>query len=421
MTDSPNHQPPAPLPPTISPEVADCLQRTQQILLNAGYSYLSGDAADWPDCAVTMTRETGTIMICPYDARRTEQLAGQWKSVQRLGDRLTGIILVGAMPKNSPEIHHLFGLLGGNTAYIDAAGDGIGQRKSTTLFASRPRALARSRLQQFLSGPVEPQAASIDCRRRLADDLRELDETEEFLDNVSQATGVTTPVLTYVLIGCFVLIYVLMSLFSGQWGKFSSETLLAWGAIRGKEVAGGEIWRFITSGFVHASLTHLIFNVLGCYYFGMTVEHYQGRWRLILIFLFSVLAGNVLGLWWHPETMSVGASGGLFGLIGCIIAMTIRYYRTFPATIRKVLKTWILTILAYNLIFAFLPGLDLAAHLGGLVGGLLLGLALSRAPLSKTRLRRAAIAAAVAVVLLTGAAGAWVIDNLPETIPPHTH
>jgi membrane associated rhomboid family serine protease len=139
------------------------------------------------------------------------------------------------------------------------------------------------------------------------------------------------------------------------------------------EVAAGEWWRLLTSTFVHVQLLHILFNMFALWVFGPGLEQLLGRARFLALYLLSGLAGSVaVYLLSDPGTPTLGASGAVFGLLGAALVVSVR--RGYDAS-------WLLGLLGINLAFTFLArGISWQGHLGGLVGGLLLGAVLAWAP-----------------------------------------
>jgi membrane associated rhomboid family serine protease len=136
----------------------------------------------------------------------------------------------------------------------------------------------------------------------------------------------------------------------------------------------GEWWRLITAAFLHASLTHLLLNMLALWVVGSVVEPRLGRWRYLTVYLVSALAGSVFSYLADPVSQaSVGASGAVFGLFGSLFVLALR----LRFDVRG-----ILAIIAINAVIGFIPGFNInwRAHLGGLVAGALLTAAMVYAP-----------------------------------------
>jgi rhomboid protease GluP len=178
------------------------------------------------------------------------------------------------------------------------------------------------------------------------------------------------PVITYALIIINVLVFLAMYIF----GKGSEDTLtlLLFGANYPVLVRAGDYYRLITSAFLHAGLLHLIFNNYALYVIGSQLESFLGKAKFLIIYLVSAICGSLMSMLFS-DGISVGASGAIFGLLGSLLYFGYNY-RVYLGT---VLKSQIIPLIILNLIIGFItPGIDNAAHIGGLLGGLGMTMAL---------------------------------------------
>ena len=160
-------------------------------------------------------------------------------------------------------------------------------------------------------------------------------------------------------------------------GSVDSSTMVHMGAKYGPLLSTGEWWRFVTAVFVHGSIIHLAFNSIVLFDLGPSVEQIYGSHRFVVLYVVTGAAGFALSYFWHPYAIGAGASGALLGLIGAMIAYSHRHRETLGETLKSMYARWAI----YILIFSFLlPGVDHAAHIGGLVTGILLGLIVSDMP-----------------------------------------
>jgi membrane associated rhomboid family serine protease len=134
----------------------------------------------------------------------------------------------------------------------------------------------------------------------------------------------------------------------------------------------GEWWRLITAAFLHANLFHLGMNMVVLWIVGAPVEQAIGRARFLALYLVSGLAGSAGALLLSPDVLTVGASGAIFGILGA--ALVLESQRSY------VLGGQAFGLIAFNLIitFTFSQYISIGGHLGGLAGGGLSMLALSR-------------------------------------------
>ncbi|MDA8443429.1 MAG: rhomboid family intramembrane serine protease [Peptococcaceae bacterium] len=169
------------------------------------------------------------------------------------------------------------------------------------------------------------------------------------------------PWVSYSLIG----VCVLVSLLTGF--STNTQTLVDWGAKVNSMVAAGQYWRLLTAAFLHVGLLHLAFNMVFLYYLGPTVERFFGPWRFFVIYVLAGIAGN-LSSFAFSTSVSVGASGALFGIMGAYLYF---WWRT-PEIGKRIGRDVIILIL-FNLAYGQInPSVDNWAHLGGLIGGFLI-------------------------------------------------
>lgn len=175
---------------------------------------------------------------------------------------------------------------------------------------------------------------------------------------------------TLVLVGINLLIFALES-FAG--GSQSTAVALRFGALTADLVRSGEWWRLFTSMFIHFGSSHLFSNMVTLFLFGNAVERLLGWQRMVIIYLVSGLAGNVLWLILQLRSteyaVSAGASGAIFGLVGVYVAMAL-----IPEMRRFVSVRNVIIMLLLNFAYGTSSsGVNLTAHAGGLIAGTILG------------------------------------------------
>ena len=182
-----------------------------------------------------------------------------------------------------------------------------------------------------------------------------------------EGTGaIVTKVLVALNVGIF-----LLELGAGGEINGTGNRIYEEGALFGPFVANGDWWRLFTSAFLHYGPIHLAMNMLALWWFGAAVEQALGRSRYLLLYLVSGLAGSAGALLLTPESATVGASGAIFGILGS--ALVLERQRIY------VLGGGAMGIILVNLIITFaIPGISIGGHIGGLAGGALGTLALSR-------------------------------------------
>ncbi len=143
------------------------------------------------------------------------------------------------------------------------------------------------------------------------------------------------------------------------------------GALYGPLVAQGEWWRLVTAGFLHIGPVHLLFNMLMLWWFGTSLENLLGRARFLAIYAVSILAGSAGALLLAPDVPTVGASAGVFGILGAGLVLERRGTMVFGGSA--------FAVVVLNVILSLvLSNISLGGHLGGLAGGALAVIALSK-------------------------------------------
>jgi membrane associated rhomboid family serine protease len=155
----------------------------------------------------------------------------------------------------------------------------------------------------------------------------------------------------------------------------SARDLLTLGGNFRPALLDGQVWRLVTSIFIHAGLVHVTGNVVSLLFAGIFLERAMGSLWFAVCFLVSGVAGGIASAIYHPATVAVGASGGIFGLWGVLLVLCLTKSKHTTAPFRPVLIFAAITI-GYNLLLGLVSvGIDNAAHLGGLAAGVMLGTA----------------------------------------------
>src|SRR6185437_14934209 len=177
----------------------------------------------------------------------------------------------------------------------------------------------------------------------------------------------TTAMILIMNIGLFIAT-VLFSMKSGNNNAvmdIDMQTLFAFGAKYRPYILAGQWWRLITAGFLHGGLLHIGMNLWVLFDLGAAVEEIYGAARMIVIYMVSSVLGFYVSTLWNPGVPSVGASAALFGMVGAMLALGVRHRSAIGNQIRSVYMRYVI----YLLLFSLLPGIDMAAHIGGLIGG----------------------------------------------------
>jgi membrane associated rhomboid family serine protease len=399
--------------------VAACLARAQRILLAGGYRYIDGDATTWPLSPVLMAK-SGLLMLGPAlgdSAAALDLAARHVRGLRQQGADLRGLILVGHANVPDAALDGLYRLAGVSVAYLNAAAGSFQARRKTLLLDSVPAAMQDCGLETFLDPSADARGGGagqdLDCRQRLAEAQQQIREVRQFQAGQAAAGGSGRPYGTYAILAVCTGVFLAMLVTGVNVMDPSQADLLAWGAKSGPLIKAGQWWRLGTSIFLHIGLIHIALNMYAAWIFGRVVERFQGTWRMLAFFLFGGMAGSVASLWWAPDVISAGASGGLFGIIGGMIAIYARYWRSLPPVMRRGLRSWLTTLLVLNAAFLLAPGIDSAAHIGGLVGGLLMGLAVARPPTEPRGLGPLTLVAAGTLLAALAVAAIYAIRLVP--------
>jgi rhomboid protease GluP len=204
-----------------------------------------------------------------------------------------------------------------------------------------------------------------------------------------------TPVLLYINVAVFVVM-----LLSGV-GAFepTGQELIRWGANYRPLTLDGQPWRLFTCTFVHIGLLHLLLNCYALVYIGHMLEPLMGSVRFAVAYLLAGICGSLLSLYWHDYSISAGASGAVFGLFGVLAAFLTTDLIVKEA--RAELLKNIAIVVGINLVYGLKGGIDNAGHIGGLLGGALVGYVLypSMRQWHNTKLRNQSLGIVAGIVL----------------------
>ncbi len=199
---------------------------------------------------------------------------------------------------------------------------------------------------------------------------QEIKEIAELNEAMNLDKGSLT--VTYAIIGINVLVFLIMGLQGA--GVFEANGLvhLRWGSNYGPLTASGDWWRLLTATFLHFGIIHLALNMYALFSIAAYLEPMLGKLRYITAYLCCAILASLTSLWWHTEPVnSAGASGAVFGMYGVFLALLTT--NLIPKKVRGALLQSIVIFVIYNLAYGIKGGIDNAAHIGGLVSGMLIG------------------------------------------------
>lgn len=175
------------------------------------------------------------------------------------------------------------------------------------------------------------------------------------------------PIITYILLTLNILIFLIPYLFN------ESDLFIEKFCLYNKYIDLGEYYRVITAPFIHANIFHLLFNGYALYIIGIQLESFLGKFKYLIVYLFGCLTASFMSLIFLGNNVSVGASGAIFALMGSLVYFGY-HYRVY---LGNIMRTQIIPLIITNLLLGFaIQGIDNYAHIGGLIGGLLITMAL---------------------------------------------
>lgn len=151
----------------------------------------------------------------------------------------------------------------------------------------------------------------------------------------------------------------------------TAKDVLNWGANFNPYTLETESWRLMTSVFVHGGYIHLLLNMIALYFLGADLEKYIGRLEFLVLYLLCGIAGGIASLWWNIYSVSVGASGAIFGLYGFNLIISIIEEVKMQRSIIKLIINFIIFV-SITIIFGEYMNVDHAGHFGGLFSGVFL-------------------------------------------------
>ena len=220
---------------------------------------------------------------------------------------------------------------------------------------------------------------------------KNMEENERFNNMYKQKKPIVTGILILVNIIVFALMYII-----GK-GSENTETLINFGANIPALIRGGDYYRLITSGFLHIGIIHILCNMYSLSVLGPSIEHFYGKAKYILIYFFSMIIASLFVMVFQSDySVSAGASGAIFGLLGSLLYFGY-HYRGY---IGNQIIGQIIPVIIINLVIGFMaPGISNAAHIGGLLGGVCVSFMLGINDKSDNKNR---ITGTILTVVLTG-------------------
>jgi rhomboid protease GluP len=203
--------------------------------------------------------------------------------------------------------------------------------------------------------------------------FQEVDETPVEHAEPQAIVPFPVPYYTYILLGCIAAVFTTQFLTSDDPQFFNSDSFSAFYAGFDKQAfLKGEYWRILTGATIHSGILHVGMNSYALYSFGRLVEMLSNRAHIAIVFLLSAIGGGILSLIFLPDATSVGASGGIVGLLSYLAVYAFRRRQFISPEFRKSLLVNIGFILVFGLVL--FNRIDNYGHIGGLITGAIYGL-----------------------------------------------
>lgn len=209
------------------------------------------------------------------------------------------------------------------------------------------------------------------------------------------------PVTSSLIVIC-VIVYLGMLLTGGA---TNTANLIRWGANVPILIRQGQWWRLLVAGFIHIGFQHLVLNMVTLYFIGLYIEDIMGPWRMLIIYLISVFAGNVASVTFLGNGLSAGASTGIFGLFGAFIFLGATYRDN--VMIRQLARQFLILVILNIAFDLIMPGIDLAGHIGGLIAGFLMAATTGAPALGKISLIKRFLSGTILLLLVVLSTWRW--------------
>lgn len=174
----------------------------------------------------------------------------------------------------------------------------------------------------------------------------------------------------YPVTALMILANIVMSIVISIKGGVTNRNLLDLGALTNLPPYNDELWRYVTSMFLHGGFDHLLFNCFALLVFAPPLERLMGSWRYVILYFLSGVIGNIITVAYYNSVkeplLSIGASGAIYGIYGAFLYVALLQRNLIDESSRKTLYA----MLMFGIVFSIItPSVNWAAHFGGLAGG----------------------------------------------------
>ena len=266
--------------------------------------------------------------------------------------------------------------------------------------SSAPRLVIESALDRLAADLREGAFPSLDIEtaRSLVSSASEGDRKPN-----AAFRGAVTSALTLAIVLCFA-VEVAISRDSLRGAGATLSVVYRMGGIHQPAILFGEWQRLIAAPFLHFGLLHLVVNGWAQWSLGAPIEFLIGPWRFLALWVGSALGASLTSVAFHESSVSAGASGAIFGLLGAFTTFVFLRKDVLPQPVPRPMRNGVLATLLLNLMISFIPSIDMAAHVGGFGTGAVMALGLVRRDRSTpfAPARPGPLRLAVAVLVLMG-------------------
>jgi rhomboid protease GluP len=211
--------------------------------------------------------------------------------------------------------------------------------------------------------------------------------------------------------GVNIFVFFLPVLFGVDVMNMDSEYLWSIGASFGPSIMiDGEIWRLFSAMFLHGGIEHVFMNMLSLFLVGRSVEMIFSRVSYLSIYFISGLIGSLTSIYFHPVTVGIGASGAIFGIFGAVVGFALVHHKRMHNEFQSFIKSvGIILLLNLGIGLAF-PSIDMSAHIGGAITGVIGGAVVAIYPRS---LWVYILVASIVMLLMYS----YLVDYVPTQLP----
>jgi membrane associated rhomboid family serine protease len=235
---------------------------------------------------------------------------------------------------------------------------------------------AERKLEHLFDPQYAPKFQAVDVDRMVREWSERKNADRKFYASLFQKTPHAYFTIALTIVN--VIVFLWMAASTRSLFGFTTEDLLKWGANYAPRIHAGEWWRLIAAAFIHVNAIHILFNMWCLWNLGAIAERAFGNNRFLIIYLLAAVGGSMASIQVHPQIVSAGASGAVFGISGALVAFLWRNKTTVPPGIYGILKRNMIQFIGFNVLFGLVnPVIDNTAHIGGLLTGFVAGVFLN--------------------------------------------